>query len=304
VANRFCLPDFDNSEYMDLLDLPVGMRSPDSGIDDLADLDRMTPVLGDDVMMSDMTNSPMYSDAMLTSSMLPNIELDLDLLKNEDLFDISALDNLSNVASECAPVQLSDKSSINSVPETPEMGSVFSSNSTLNIIPSDKDVCIELDVPVTHLPPSPTSTSATTPRSPSPSGSDWSVDQLRPVRRNRKKLTAEQVLKRTKNSPITPKRKQQRGNKKLKLYEVNCPLNNPEAEKCRLNAINAKKNRERKKAELQVAAEEIAQLRSENAQLREQAENVREDLDHALSEIQELKSLMKLAGISVEDREE
>jgi len=285
---KFSLSDFEYPD-MEMLDLPVGMRSPDSGIDDLADLDRLTPVFSD-VMMSDMTNLPMYSDAMLTSSMMPNIELDLNLLKNEDLFDLSSLDNLSSVASECSPLQIGEENNFTSSEEA-------SSISTEDIIPCDKDVCIELDVPVKTISPNPTSTS-TTPRSPSPCGSDWSED-YRPVRRNRKKLTAEQVLRKAKNSPIKPKRKQNKLSKKLKLYEVNCPLNNPEAEKCRLNAINAKKNRERKKAELQIAAEEIALLRSENAELREQAENVREELDHALSEIQELKSLMKLAGIPV-----
>ena len=99
------------------------------------------------------------------------------------------------------------------------------------------------------------------------------------------------------------KRKQERLNaknaRKLKLYEVNCPLNNPEAEKCRLNAINAKKNRDKKKMQLQEAQCEISELRRENAELREQAENVREELDHALSEIQELKMLMKMAGLPV-----
>jgi len=303
AANQLSIPFID---FADMLDLPVAMRSPDSGVGDLADLNRESPVFGDDVMMSDMTNLPLYTDAMLTSSMSHQDNyLDFDLIKNEDLFDLTSLDNLSNVASNCIPVTISENSS-NVTSQTSEIGA-FSSISTQNNIKCEENVYnikseenVHL-VPTTELYPSPTST---TPRSPSPSGSDWSVDVQKPVRRNRKKLTAEQVLRRTKNSPIKPKRTQQRNNKKLKLYEVDCPLNNPEAEKCRLNAINAKKNRERKKNELYYAETEIARLKSENAELREQAENVREDLDHALNEIQELKSLMKLAGIPVEDREE
>jgi len=295
AANQFGLPAID---FADMLDLPVGMRSPDSGIEDLANLNRESPVFGDDVM-SDITNLPLYADAMLTSSMPhQDIQLDFDMLKNEDLFDITSLDNLSNVASNCPPVIISENSS-SVISQSSEVGA-FSSISAKTNIKIEENIKIELNVLVTELSPSPTST-----RSPSPSGSDWSVDVQRPVRRTKKKLTTEQVLKRTKNSPIKPKRKQQRlNNKKLKLYEVDCPLNNPEAEKCRLNAINAKKNRERKKNELYYAETEIARLKCENAELRELAKNVREDLDHALNEIKELKSLMKLAGIPVEDREE
>merc|ERR1711962_1127907 len=55
--------------------------------------------------------------------------------------------------------------------------------------------------------------------------------------------------------------------RKRKLYELDAPLANPAAEKCRLNAINAKKNRERKKQELAVAETTIARLRTENEAL-------------------------------------
>jgi hypothetical protein len=302
-------PALNFADMEQLLELPVGMRSPDSGIDDLADLDRETPILGD-VMMTDMPNLPLYTDAMLTTSMpTQDIELDFDMLRNEDLFDLSSMDNKSTVipTSSATIISRSDyniKSPVSNQVDESTSTNVY----TTNNIKKEEDVCIELNVPVTEV--SPRSPSRQSTRSPSPSGSDisdWSVDE-RPalVRRNRKKLTAEQVLRKSKNSSSPVKRRKQRSsdNKKLKLYEVDRPLNNPEAEKCRLNAINAKKNRERKKAQLNKAETEISRLRSENAELREQAMTVREELDHALHEIQELKSLMKLAGLPVEDREE
>merc|ERR1719270_1279398 len=55
--------------------------------------------------------------------------------------------------------------------------------------------------------------------------------------------------------------------RKRKLYEME-PLADPVAERNRLNALNAKKNRDRKKQQLQLAEEEIDKLREENDELR------------------------------------
>merc|ERR1712168_695578 len=123
-------------------------------------------------------------------------------------------------------------------------------------------------------------------------------------RRNKKKITPEIALRKIQGASTKMTNKKQRKLKKIKLYEVAAPLANPEAEKCRLNAINAKKNRERKKAQLEVAQKQIEELKSENRALRQEANSVREDLDSALQEIQQLKSLMKLAGLPVDDPEE
>ena len=87
--------------------------------------------------------------------------------------------------------------------------------------------------------------------------------------------------------------------RKRKLYEVAQPLANPEAEKCRLNAINAKKNRDRKKQQLDEAEMEIKRLRVENEELQGEAENARDELDYAMLELRELKEQMKKAGLSV-----
>merc|ERR550519_1681545 len=87
---------------------------------------------------------------------------------------------------------------------------------------------------------------------------------------------------------------------KRKMYEM-APLADPAAGKCRQNALNAKKNRDRKKQELEEAATEIAQLRSENQDLRSEADTVREELAAARRELRELREQMKLSpGTSVD----
>ena len=80
--------------------------------------------------------------------------------------------------------------------------------------------------------------------------------------------------------------------KKRKLYEME-PLVDPIAEKNRLNALNAKKNRDRKKQQLVEAEQEISRLREENDELRTEADEVRDELESAQRELAELRALMK-----------
>jgi len=84
-------------------------------------------------------------------------------------------------------------------------------------------------------------------------------------------------------------------NKKPKLYEME-PLNDPVAEKNRLNALNAKKNRDRKKQQLQEAVEEIDRLKEENEDLRSEAEQARDELANAKRELEALRQELKLRG--------
>jgi len=84
-------------------------------------------------------------------------------------------------------------------------------------------------------------------------------------------------------------------NKKQKLYEME-PLKDPMAERNRLNALNAKKNRDRKKQQLQEAEEEINRLKDENEDLRTEQERVRDDLEMARREIDALRQELKLRG--------
>ena len=80
--------------------------------------------------------------------------------------------------------------------------------------------------------------------------------------------------------------------KKRKLYEME-PLNDPVAEKNRLNALNAKKNRDRKKQQLMMAEEEIEKLKEENEELKAETDNYKDQLDAARQELEELKQLFK-----------
>merc|ERR1712061_809564 len=77
-----------------------------------------------------------------------------------------------------------------------------------------------------------------------------------------------------------------------KLYEMG-KLQDPVAEKNRLNALNAKKNRDRKKQQLVEAEQEISRLREENDELRTEADEVRDELESAQRELAELRALMK-----------
>jgi len=80
--------------------------------------------------------------------------------------------------------------------------------------------------------------------------------------------------------------------KKRKLYEME-PLVDPVAEKNRLNALNAKKNRDRKKQQLAEAESEISRLREENEELRTEADEARDALVAARRELAELKAQLK-----------
>merc|ERR1711988_249540 len=94
-----------------------------------------------------------------------------------------------------------------------------------------------------------------------------------------------------------------RRNKK-KLYEFE-PLKDPIAERNRLNALNAKKNRDRKKQELLEANSEIEKLREENDELRAETDSYKDMLDDARREVEELKMLLKIKGVNrLDDPEE
>merc|ERR1711936_786184 len=97
-----------------------------------------------------------------------------------------------------------------------------------------------------------------------------------------KKTTSRAPATRTKQSSGGRKYKVNNSisQKKRKLYEME-PLVDPIAEKNRLNALNAKKNRDRKKQQLVEAEQEISRLREENDELRTEADEVRDELESA-----------------------
>lgn len=90
--------------------------------------------------------------------------------------------------------------------------------------------------------------------------------------------------------------------RKRKLYEVDAPLANPEMEKCRINAINAKKNRDRKKQQLEEAELEIKRLRRENTELIEEVQTVREEMEELRAEMAAMRQEFKAAGMPLGKR--
>jgi len=115
------------------------------------------------------------------------------------------------------------------------------------------------------------------------------VKKTQPMKNKSKNTLIKDRLTSSRRSPICL------SNKKQKLYEME-PLKDPMAERNRLNALNAKKNRDRKKQQLQEAEEEINRLKDENEDLRTEQERVRDDLEKARREIDALRQELKLRG--------
>jgi hypothetical protein len=96
------------------------------------------------------------------------------------------------------------------------------------------------------------------------------------------KLTISESVK------LTPKKKTF-ANGKQKLYALKA-LEDPEAEKARQNAINAKKNRELKKKEKEMIATEVFSLKKENGTLKRNAAGFRKRALDAESELRRLRA--------------
>jgi len=112
----------------------------------------------------------------------------------------------------------------------------------------------------------------------------------RPANFNRTKKAVRTLISKGQQISVPVMRKGKR-----KLYELE-PLCDPVAEKNRQNALNAKKNRDKKKAELQEAAVEIDRLREENDDLRSESDNYRDQLEAARRELDMLKQLYKASA--------
>merc|ERR1712038_2208223 len=78
-------------------------------------------------------------------------------------------------------------------------------------------------------------------------------------------------------------------NGKQKLYALK-PLADPEAEKARQNAINAKKNRDLKKKEKEMIAHEVVTLKKENGTLRKNAAGLKKRALEAEAELRRLRA--------------
>merc|ERR1712115_213465 len=127
------------------------------------------------------------------------------------------------------------------------------------------------------------------------------IKKTQPMKSKNKNTLIKDRLTSSKRSPVFL------SNKKQKLYEME-PLKDPVAEKNRLNALNAKKNRDRKKQQLQEAEQEISRLREENEELRTEAEEVKDELESAHRDLEQLRALLKQSNggrhVVPDDREE
>ena len=84
--------------------------------------------------------------------------------------------------------------------------------------------------------------------------------------------------------------------KVVKLYEQK-PFENPALEKCRMNALNAKLNREKKKKEREQMAKEVTKLRSENTRLRRAEAAAERRAGEAERELQRLRALLRQSDV-------
>ena len=85
-------------------------------------------------------------------------------------------------------------------------------------------------------------------------------------------------------------------NGKPKLYTVR-PFSNPEMEKARLNAINAKINRERKKQEADNMKREMDRLRRENNELKKSKSSWASRASQAEQELERLKTVLEQSNL-------
>ena len=85
-------------------------------------------------------------------------------------------------------------------------------------------------------------------------------------------------------------------NGKPKLYSQK-PFNNPDMEKARLNAINAKLNRERKKQEAANLKRELERLRRENEELKKAKSTLNNRASRAEEELSRIKQVLERADL-------
>lgn len=79
-----------------------------------------------------------------------------------------------------------------------------------------------------------------------------------------------------------------------RLYEQETPFEDPELERCRLNALCAKQNREKKKKEQEAMRQEVEDLRRENERLRREQEAASADR----RELERLRALLRGSNLS------
>lgn len=88
------------------------------------------------------------------------------------------------------------------------------------------------------------------------------------------------------------KPKSTNGKAKRKLYEM-APFSDPDMERCRLNAINAKINRDKKKKEKNALQSEMSKLQQENQELKKKNKKYRKQLTSFEARLSILESIIR-----------
>jgi hypothetical protein len=86
-------------------------------------------------------------------------------------------------------------------------------------------------------------------------------------------------------------------NGKPKLYTQR-PFNNPDMERARLNALNAKMNREKKKQEAENLKRELERLRRENEELKKSRSSLKNRASKAEEELARIKQVLERADLT------
>ena len=126
-----------------------------------------------------------------------------------------------------------------------------------------------------------------------PKEKTFGIQNVSPFKSKRRRQRKSKVFKITisEQAKVTPKKKTF-ANGKAKLYALK-PLNDPEAERARQNAINAKKNRDLKKRERELIAREVVTLKEENGELRRSAAAMRRRAAEAEAQLRQLQAAIR-----------
>ena len=119
-----------------------------------------------------------------------------------------------------------------------------------------------------------------------------SPKRVRNRRRQRKSRVFKVTLTEQKNRLVNSPAKKTFSNGKAKLYATK-PLADPKAERARLNALNAKKNRDRKRMEQEAFQNEVVTLRQENGTLKVAAAAMRKRAAEAEAELRRLQAAIR-----------
>jgi len=235
------------------------------------------------------TWDPMLWNINLTKYVELNLEDDVQIRK------------LPELETPITPLPMEEDSNLNTVSK-PVTSVLDESSKLIGTTLSVPDVFMSDDVSTSIFGSNQIPLTEERSRSKSPSVSRKLVRPPSPRSLRRKLFTKEsQIMSRRKgfncqmkgiqkvNFPIVKKSTQ---NRKRKLYEMG-PFSDPTKERERMNALNAKRNRDRKKSLIGDAEQQILKLKSLNKKLLKDATMDKKKLDAAQREIKLLKSRLQ-----------